>query len=133
MRRKSYSENNLMLLLNPKMAKCPRRELKIKKKKLVRVFSSYYGTSSGPSKTQSPDQQQVIRNSPNPRSTEETEENAIWYPNASSAPFFSQEMSSKATFDQPYPQSFPPGYYSTPSGEVFFLEVNVFLTLTDIL
>ena len=64
------------------------------------------------------------------RSTEETEENAIWYPNASSAPFFSQETSSKATFDhdQPYPQSFPPEYYSSPSGEVFFSsEVKVFL------
>ena len=36
-------------------------------------------------------------------------------------------MSSQATFDQPYPQSFPPGYYSTPSGEVFYLEVKCFL------
>ena len=84
----------------------------IKNCKIVRVFSCYSGSSPGSSKTQSPDQQQEIRSSQNPRSTEETEENAIWYPTASSAPFSSQEMSSQATFDQPYPQSFPPGNYS---------------------
>ena len=99
----------------------PKTPNSIKQCKIVSVSSGSLGTSPSPSKSQSPDQHQEIKSSPNPRSTEMTEENAIWYPDASSAPFFTQDMNSQPAFDQPYPQFFPPGYYSyAPSGEVFF-------------
>ena len=99
----------------------PKTPNSIKKCKIVSVSSGYLDTSPSPSKSQSPDQHQEIKSSPIPRSTEMTEEDAIWYPDASSAPFFTQDMNSQPAFDQPYPQFFPPGYYSyAPSGEVFF-------------
>ena len=104
----------------------------IKNCKIVRVFSCYSGTNPGPSNTQSPDQHQEIRSSQNPRSTEETEEYAIWYPNGSSAPFFSQEMSSQATFDHDQPAKFPARLLLYPSRGVLlggqsFLDVNRYM------
>ena len=99
----------------------PKTPNSIKKCKIVSVSSGSLGTSPSPSKSQSPDQHQEIKSSPNPRSTEMAEEDIIWYPDASSAPFFTQDMNSQSAFDQPYPQFFPPGYYSyAPNGEVFF-------------
>ena len=104
----------------------------IKNCKIVRAFSCYSGTNPGPSNTQSPDQHQEIRSSQNPRSTEETEEYAIWYPNGSSAPFFSQEMSSQATFDHDQPAKFPARLLLYPSRGVLlggqsFLDVNRYM------
>ena len=99
----------------------PKTPNSIKQCKIVSVSSGSLGTSPSPPESQSPDQHQEIKSSPNPRSTEMTEENAIWYPDASSAPFFTQDMNSQPAFDQPYPQFFPPGYYSyAPNGEVFY-------------
>ena len=99
----------------------PKTPNSVKKCKIVSVSSGSLGTSPSPSKSQSPDQHQEIKSSPNPRSTEMTEENTSWYLDAFSAPFFTQDMNSQPAFDEPYPQFFPPGYYSyAPSGEVFF-------------
>ena len=99
----------------------PKTPNSIKQCKIVSVSSGSLGTSPSPSKSQSPDQHQEIKSSPNPISTEMTEENTSWYLDAFSAPFFTQDMNSQPAFDEPYPQFFPPGYYSyAPNGEVFY-------------